>query len=116
METTATAAAVAPAAGAGGMNAIFFIMIAFLLIFMVLSSRTNKKREAEQKKLISGLQKGDKVIILGGIVGTVSGFNGGLIEVKVSEGTKFSVLPSGIVTVYRDGNAPAVTNNANGAK
>ena len=39
---------------------------------------------------------------MGGIVGTVAGFNDQIIEVKVSENTKFSVLPSGIVSVYKN--------------
>ncbi|MDR0953287.1 MAG: preprotein translocase subunit YajC [Elusimicrobiota bacterium] len=102
----------AAATSGGGMGGIFFIMIAFLAIFMFLSTRSQKKRDNEQKKLIKSLVKGDKVVLLGGIVGTVSGFNGDIIEVKVSETTKFSVLPHGIVTVYKD--APAAV--VNGAK
>jgi preprotein translocase subunit YajC len=111
MDPTTAAVAAAPAAG-GGMNAIVFMFIAFLLIFMFLSSRTNKKREAEQKKVISSLQKGDKVILLGGIVGTVAGFNDNLIEVKISETSKLSVLPSGIVSVYGNLLAAGKTNGA----
>ena len=113
MEPTTAAAAAAPAAGLGSMNGIIFAMIAFMVIMYFLNSRTAKKRDAEQKKLIGGLQKGDKVILIGGIVGTVSGFNGDLIEVKISETSKLSVLPSGVVTLYRE---TASGNNANGAK
>ena len=114
MEPTTAAAAVSPAAGLGGMNGILFAFIAFMVIMFFLNSRTQKKREAEQKKLIGGLQKGDKVILIGGIVGTVAGFNGSLIEVKISETSKISVLPSGIVAPYR-GDAPA-QDQATGAK
>jgi len=106
MEPTTAAAAAVPAAGAG-MNGFLFMMIAFIVIMFLLSTRSNKKREAEQKKLIGALEKGDRVVLIGGIVGTVAGFNGDLIEVKVSESSKLSVLPSGIVTVYRDAPAPA---------
>jgi preprotein translocase subunit YajC len=102
MEPTTTAAAAIPAASGGSTSAIIFMFIAFLLIFMFLSSRSNKKRETEQKKMISSLQKGDKVILLGGIVGVIAGFNDNLIEVKISETSKLSVLPSGIVSIYQN--------------
>ncbi len=106
METTTAAAA-----SGAGMNGLFLIMIIFLGVFMFLTSRTQKKRENEQKQLIKSLEKGDKVILIGGIVGTVAGFNGEIIEVKISETAKLSVLPSGIVTVLRE-----TANTANGAK
>ena len=106
MEPTTTAAA-----SGAGMNGLFIIMIVFLGVFMFLTSRTQKKRENEQKKLIKSLIKDDKVILIGGVVGTVVGFNGELIEVKISENTKLSVLPSGIVSVFGE-----KANTANGAK
>ena len=99
------------AASGAGMNGIFIIMIIFLGVFMFLTSRSQKKRENEQKQIIKSLVKGDKVILIGGIVGTVAGFNGEIIEVKISETTKLSVLPSGIVTAIREN-----TDTANGAK
>ncbi len=108
MEPTTAAAG----AQAGlGMNGLFFMMIIFILVFMFLSSRGQKKRDAQQKKLISSLQKDDKVILIGGVVGTVCGFNNELIEIKVSENTKLSVLPSGIVSIYKTSN-PDVNNGA----
>ena len=113
MEPTTAAAAAAPAAGLGGMNGIIFAMIAFMLIMFFLNSRTQKKRDAEQKKLIGSLQKGDRVILIGGIVGTVAGFNGDLIEVKISETSKLSVLPSGIVAPYK---TIPTEDKANGVK
>ncbi len=102
METTAATAA----ATGGGINGLFFIMIAFLIVFMFLSSRSQKKREAAQQSLIKSLQKGDQVILIGGVIGTIVGFNNETFEVKISENTKLSVLPSGIVSAYQ------VKNNA----
>jgi preprotein translocase subunit YajC len=109
----AGAAAAAPAAGMLNMNAIIVALLVFMLVSFFFSSKGTKKREAERKKIIDGLQKGDKVILLGGIVGTVAGFNDNLIEVRVSESSKLSVLPSGIVSVYKN---LAADNKANGAK
>ena len=102
METTAAAATTAAAGHGMGVNTMFLMVIVFLAVFMFLSNRSQKKREEEQKKAINALEKGDKVILMGGIVGTVAGFNDQIIEVKVAENTKFSVLPNGIVSILKN--------------
>jgi len=105
MEPTTAAATAATSApsGASGMS-IVFAMLVFFLLFTLLSTRSQKKREAEHRKQINALKKGDKVVLLGGIIGTVVGFNQEILEVKVSENTKISVLPTGIVSII-NGNA-----------
>ena len=102
MEPTTAAAATASAAS-GGMsgNGLFLAVIVFVFVMIMLSSRGQKKREAEHAKQIKALQKGDTVVLIGGIIGTVVGFNQEILEVKVSENTKFSVLPSGIVSIIK---------------
>lgn len=102
MEPT-TAAAATTAASSGGMSSTGFMLaiMVFFIVMIMMSNRSQKKRDAEHKKQISALQKGDRVVLLGGIIGTVAGFNQEILEVKVSENTKLSVLPSGIVTVLK---------------
>ena len=97
MEPTTAAAAGGGLSSGGFMLAI----MVFFIVMIMLSSRSQKKRDAEHNKQISALQKGDRVVLLGGIIGTVVGFNQEILEVKVSENTKLSVLPSGIVTVLK---------------
>jgi preprotein translocase subunit YajC len=89
-----------PNTAAGGFNGIFIMLIVFMVFFMWLNGRSQKKREAERQKTIKNLQKGDKIVLLGGVIGIVAGFSGELIEVKVSENVKLSVLPSGVVSAY----------------
>jgi len=104
MEPT-TAAAAANTAGSGMSSTGFMLAImVFFIVMIMMSSRGQKKREAEHQKQVSALQKGDKVVLIGGIIGTVVGFNQEILEVKVSENTKISVIPSGIVSIL-DGNA-----------
>ncbi len=102
MEPT-TAAAATTAASSGGMSSTGFMLaiMVFFIVMIMMSNRSQKKRDAEHKKQINALQKGDRVVLLGGIIGTVAGFNQEILEVKVSENTKLSVLPSGIVTVLK---------------
>lgn len=103
MEPTTAAAAATANSGMSGMS-IILAMLVFFMVFTILTSKSQKKRELEHKQQINALQKGDKVVLLGGIIGTVVGFNQEILEVKVSENTKISVLPSGIVSVLK-GNA-----------
>lgn len=112
MGTATTAAAAAPAATSGGLsfNALMIAMLAFFAIMIFMQSRSQKKREAEQKKQLSSLQKGDMVVLTGGIVGTIVGFNKEIFEVKVSENTKLSVLAGGIVSVLKE---KSITNGVN---
>ena len=105
MEPT-TAAAAANTTASGGLSSGGFMLaiMVFFILMIVLSSRSQKKKEAEHNKQISALHKGDRVVLLGGIIGTIVGFNQEILEVKVSENTKLSILPSGIVTVLKGNN------------
>ena len=91
-------------------NNFLFLLIAFVVVMMVFSMRGQKKREQQRLTVIKSLQKGDKVILLGGVIGTIVGFKDNLFEVKISENTKVTVLENGIVDVFKDNvNANGVT-------
>ncbi len=83
-------------------NMFLFMILAFLCLMWFVSSRGQKKREDQRQALIKSLQKGDKVILIGGVIGTIAGFKDNLFEVKISENTKITVLENGIVDVYKE--------------
>ena len=69
----------------------------------------NKKKELfsqdevkNKLKTLTQGQKGDKVILIGGVIGTIVGFKDNLFEIKISENTKITVLENGIVDVFKD--------------
>ena len=99
-----TTAATAAASGGISSSGFMLAIMVFFIVMIMLSSRSQKKRDAEHNKQVSALQKGDRVVLIGGIIGTVVGFNQEILEIKVSENTKLSVLPSGIVTVLKGNN------------
>lgn len=81
-------------------GAIFFwiLFFAFLVVtIVILPARSQKKREQEMMAKANALQKGDQIIISGGIVGTVAGFKNDAIEVKIAENVKLTVLKTAIV-------------------
>lgn len=81
----------------GGVFFWVLLMAVFFVIMIVLPVRSQKKREQEMMAKANALQKGDQVIIPGGIVGTVAGFKDNAIEVKVAENVKLTVLKTAIV-------------------
>ncbi len=105
MDQTAQAASNAANNGVS-FNGFIFAILAFLAVMMFLSTRSQKKQEEARRKQINALGKGDKVILTGGIIGTVVGFNQEILEVKISENTKISVVPSGIVSVIKGNTLP----------
>ncbi len=89
----------APAGGApsepapGGMW-IMLLMIAPLLLLMFWSSRSQQKK---QEKVLSGLAKGDRVVLQGGIVGKFLEMSERVAKVEIAPGVKVDVLRSSIL-------------------
>ena len=90
------------AAQGGGANLFLMLFFAAAIIFMLMSGRGQKKREEERQAKIAALQKGDQVVIPGGIIGTVVGFKDNTLEVKIAENVKITILKSGIVGFISD--------------
>lgn len=92
METTAQ----------GGGMFFWLLLMVFAFIVIFLPARSQKKREQELMAKVNALQKGDQVIIPGGIIGTVAGFKDNAIEVKIAENVKLTVLKTAIVGLAKD--------------
>ncbi len=89
METTAAAQ--------GGANMMLFLFLLAMVVLMLWSGRGQKKREQERQTKVDALQKGDGVILSGGIVGTVAGFKDNMLEIKIAENVKLTVLKTAVV-------------------
>lgn len=87
-----------PAEGEGGgfnwmmivLLVLFFAIIYFLMI------RPQRKRQKEQQELMQGLQKGDKVITIGGIYGQIESLSEDSVVLKVESGTTIRVARGSI--------------------
>ena len=100
------------AAQAGSGNLFFMLMIIIIMVMIFWSGRGQKKRELERQAKVDALQKGDEIVLPGGVVGTVVGFKDNAVEVKVAENVKLTVLKSGIVGFLTN----ATPANKGGAK
>ncbi|MDR0687985.1 MAG: preprotein translocase subunit YajC [Prevotellaceae bacterium] len=65
-------AAAQPSAGIGGGSMTWIMLIAIFVVMYFFMIRPQQKRQKELRKFRESLQKGDKVVTVGGIYGTVS--------------------------------------------
>ena len=85
------------AAGLGTWGPIV-IMVA---IFYFLLIRPQNKKQKETQRMLDALKKGDKVITIGGIHGTVSSVKEKTVIVKVDENCKIEFNRPAIATVEK---------------
>lgn len=75
----------------------FAMMAGIILVFWLFMIRPQAKKAKEQKKYIDNLQKGDKVVTIAGIHGTVNKVNeDGTINLEISPGSYIKLEKSAI--------------------
>jgi preprotein translocase subunit YajC len=84
------------AAGAGSSFMPFFF-VAMILVFWLFFIRPQAKKQKQQKVFIDNLQKGDKVVTIAGIHGTINKVNeDGTINVEISPGLSVKMEKSSV--------------------
>jgi preprotein translocase subunit YajC len=86
--------------GSGGDPTMTIVMFgAIFLIFYFMIIRPQQKRAKEREKMLSNLEKGDKVVTSGGMHGTIAGIDEKTVLLQVSDTVKVKVERSAISTV-----------------
>ncbi|MDI6778711.1 MAG: preprotein translocase subunit YajC [Bacteroidota bacterium] len=101
--------AMTPQGGDAG-GGIFSTIIMFALIiaiFYFLIIRPQHKRQKERQKLLDSVQKGDKVITLGGVHGVVEGVEDKTLLLKIADNVKVKIERSAISSIGGKGEAEA---------
>ncbi len=93
--------AMAPQGGEGGGSMVSTIIMfgAIFLIFYFMIIRPQQKKSKDREKLLSNLEKGDKVVTNGGIHGIIAGLDEKTCLLQVSDNLKIKVERSAIGTV-----------------
>lgn len=73
---------------------IFFALIIFIFYFFLIRPQTKKEKEAQ--KFRAGLQKGNKVITVGGMHGKIANINDTTVCLETEDGSKIVVEKSAI--------------------
>jgi preprotein translocase subunit YajC len=75
----------------------FFMMGAIILVFWFFMIRPQAKKAKEQKKFIEGMGKGDKIVTIAGIHGTIQKVNDdGTLQLEISPGSYLKIEKSAI--------------------
>lgn len=90
--------------GSGSMISTIIMFGAIFLIFYFMIIRPQQKRAKEREKLLSNVQKGDKVITSGGMHGTVSHVEDKVVFIQVADNVKLKFEKSAISAVIPSGN------------
>lgn len=88
--------------GGGSMISTLIMFGAIFAIFYFMIIRPQQKRAKVQKAMLEAIQKGDKVVLSGGMHGTVSGLEDKTILVDVGNNVKIKFERSAITTVLKD--------------
>ncbi len=84
------------AAGGGGMVQLL-LMGGIILVFWLFMIRPQAKKAKEQKKFVENMQKGDKVVTIAGIHGTINKINeDNTLQLEVSPGSYLKIEKSTI--------------------
>jgi preprotein translocase subunit YajC len=95
----------APAGGAegasGGLGGImnFVPFIAIIGIFYFLIIRPQNKKQKDTQRMLSALKKGDRVVTIGGIHGTIQSVRESSVILRVDDSTKIEFSRSAVASV-----------------
>ncbi|MCH7638908.1 MAG: preprotein translocase subunit YajC [Bacteroidetes bacterium] len=88
------------AQSAPGFDPSFFIMMGLIfVVFYFFIIRPQRKREADRKRMISAVRKGDKIITAGGVHATVTKVEDTSVLAQVDDNTKLRFEKSAITSV-----------------
>ena len=85
--------------GSGSLVSTLIMFGAIFLIFYFMIIRPQQKKAKDRNKLLSNLEKGDKVITSGGVHGIIAGLDEKTALLQVSDNLKMKVERSAITTV-----------------
>jgi preprotein translocase subunit YajC len=106
--TNAYAAASGGTGQGGGLMSILPMILIFIVFMYFIMIRPQSKRAKEHNKLISGIQKGDEVATLGGILGVVEKVKDDFIVITIAENVNISVRKSAIASTLPKGTIKSV--------
>ncbi len=81
----------APAEGGSPMTALFVQLGLIFMIFYWLLIRPQKKEKERHQAMIDTLKKGDEIVTVGGIIGTIVHLDDERLTVKTAENTRLVV-------------------------
>ena len=99
--------------GAGGSFMSTIIMFGSIIaIFWFMILRPQQKKQKQHQQMMDSLKKGDKVVMSGGVHGTIAGMGERTVLVQVAENVKMKFEKVAIATIIREGEASQKAGDA----
>ncbi len=92
----------APAQQGGGGLSLIIMMVAIFAIMYFLMIRPQQKKQKELQRFRNELKKGDKVVTIGGIYGTVEDIFDTHIMMRIDTNVRIRVAKNSIVKDFSD--------------
>lgn len=83
------AAATTPSAG-GSLISFIVPLVLMFAVFYFLLIRPQKKKQATRNNMLNALQKGDKIVTIGGLHGTLLELSDDTVVIRVNDVTKLT--------------------------
>ena len=83
------------------MLASFIPLILIFLIFYFLLIRPQQKKQKEHKVLLDSIQRGDEILLSGGILGKVIKVDNDKLTVEISKGVNVTIIRSTVADVIK---------------
>jgi preprotein translocase subunit YajC len=102
-QQTATGAGPLGACGGGESGISFIIWMVFLFGLMYfLLIRPQKKQRQQHDEMVKSLQKGDRVLTTGGILGTIRGLSENVVTLEIADNTNIRIRKEYIAGLQSD--------------
>lgn len=90
-----------PGAGPNPLASFLPIILIFIIMYFVLF-RPQMRRQKEQRRLISSLKTGDRVVTSAGIHGMITNVKEKTVTVKVADNVKIEMEKSAVTNVLKE--------------
>lgn len=87
--------------GGGGLVSTLIMFGAIFLIFYFMIIRPQQKRAKERDKLLSNIEKGDKIITSGGVHATIVGIEEKTVLIEIAPNVKVKIERSAIGSIQK---------------
>ena len=84
--------------GSGTSMTIIYVIAMFAVLYFLMI-RPQQKRQKKTNSMLSSLKKGDKVVTIGGLHGTVLELDNDTVVIRVNEATKMTFDRSAIRSI-----------------
>jgi preprotein translocase subunit YajC len=87
-----------------------FLLIIVIIYFLMI--RPQQKKQKQREAMLSTLEKGDKIVTVGGVHGTVKGFKESTVIVQIDDNVKIEIDKSAVSTIKRSSSEKAETKES----